>query len=89
MCVVSMVMDHYGLKWGKLIPQPPLEQPTIVIQPVPAPITPEEINEFRELLERAREYDKQHNEPDCELEEKKRKLREIAETLGVKIDFLK
>ncbi len=54
---------------------------------IPA-ISKEEIKEFRELLERAREYDKRNNEPSCELQEKKEKLLGIVKLLGVEIDFL-
>ncbi len=57
-------------------------------QPVVAQITPAEIEEFRKLLERAREYDKRNNEPSCELDSKKELLLGIAKALGVEIDFL-
>lgn len=82
MCVVSMIFDHYHDKWFPLVPlvpQYPLPQPAV---------TPEEVAEFRRLLDRAREYDRRNNEPDCELLEKKRKLKELADVLGVAIDFL-
>lgn len=87
MCAVSMIMDHYHDKWATRspyyyeinIPYPTQTEP---------PITDAEIREFRELLERARQYDKTHNQPDCELESKKQKVRELAEKLGVTIDFL-
>lgn len=92
MCVVSMVMDHYWDKWNK--PQP-VQQPfpfnpyPVMPQIVPQPqITPEEVAEFKRLLERAREYDKKHNEPDCELEEKKSRIKQLADSLGVDINFL-
>lgn len=55
-------------------------------QIVPA-ITPAEIQEFRDLLQRAREYDQKNNQPDCELDSKKQKLRELAEAMGVTIEF--
>lgn len=93
MCVVSMVYDHYWEKWT----QPPFQpsQPVIVpgipylpAIPVVPMITQDEIIEFRKLLERAREYDKKHNQPDCELEEKRKKLKKLAEELGVTIDFV-
>lgn len=87
MCTVSMIMDHYREQW-----QPRLDQvipyqgtTTIMLQPA---ITPEEIAEFRKLLERAREYDRKNNEPDCELDEKKQALLAIAAKLGVEISFL-
>ena len=44
--------------------------------------------EFRKLLERAREYDRRHNQPDCELESKRQEILRLAESLGVKIDFV-
>jgi hypothetical protein len=78
MCVVSMVMDHYQEKWG------PLTWPA---PPTPA-ISPEEVAEFRRLLDRAREYDARNNEPDCEMADKKAAIKRIADQLGVEIDFI-
>ena len=87
-CVVSMVMDHYWEKWNPppyVVPHVPFP---VYVPPQPPIPTPAEIEEFKKLLERAREYDKKNNEPDCELQEKKDKLLKLAEELGVKIDFL-
>lgn len=56
--------------------------------PKPPAITPEEIAEFRRLLDRAREYDKRNNEPDCELAEKRDALKVIAAALGIDISFV-
>ena len=57
--------------------------------PVPVPLpTQQELDEFRRLLERARKYDKDNGEPDCEMEEKKRRLKLIAEAMGVDISFV-
>lgn len=91
MCVYSMIMDHYYDKW-KWTPQPTtpptipsINIPTVINIPT---ITADEINEFRKLLERAREYDKKHNQPNCELEEKKAKLKRLAKELGVDIAFI-
>lgn len=103
MCVVSMVMDHYHDKWRKLVPPfNPLEPPSYIGPPSKPdfpggnpvrrkpqkPISDEEIEEFRRLLERAREYDKRNSEPDCENDEKVRKVKELADELGVKVEFL-
>lgn len=82
MCVMSMIMDHYGDRWN----QPPY-RPTEFF-PNPQPISPEEIKEFRELLERARKYDQEHNQPDCEVAEKRQKLLDLAEELGIDISFV-
>ena len=83
MCSVSMIMDHFRDKWQ----QPPyiLPQPYQVWQP---PITQDEIAEFRKLLERARKYDRDNGEPDCELQEKKDALKKIADAMGVDISFI-
>ena len=88
MCVVSMVMEHKWDEWYRrypiTVPLPPWSVPA----PQPPMPTREEIEEFRRLLERAREYDKRTGQPDCEMEEKRQKLKELADLLGVKIDFL-
>lgn len=94
MCVYSMIMDHYQDKWTPAIPFIPNSLPYSPSLPYIPPtiaipyITKEEIEEFRKLLERAREYDKKNNEPDCELQEKKDALKALAEKLGIKIDFI-
>lgn len=86
MCVTSMIYDHYRDKWGH---PPYIYPPTwIVPAPQPSPPTPEEINEFHKLLNRARQWDKDHGQPDCELEEKRQKLKGLADQLGVAIDFV-
>ncbi|NIM21891.1 MAG: hypothetical protein GTN64_05655 [Candidatus Latescibacteria bacterium] len=89
MCVYSMILDHYRDKWNPLVPQPITAPPTS--PPIPAsepPITDGEIREFRRLLERAREYDRGHNQPDCETEEKKAEIKALAQKLGIEIDFI-
>lgn len=83
MCVVSMVMDHYGDEWRRRI-----VYQTEIGQPITQPITQEEIAEFRRLLDRAREYDRRNNEPDCEMESKKQTLLDMAKQLGIEISFL-
>ena len=96
MCVVSMVMDHYWDKWNQPPYQQPLPAPVNPFQsppyiPLPQPQripTPEEIEEFRKLIERARDYDKRNKEPDCEMDEKKKLLKQLAEKLGVDISFI-
>lgn len=42
----------------------------------------------KEVLERAAEYDKRNNEPDCEVEEKVNLLRQVAKLVGVNIEIL-
>jgi len=101
MCVVSMIMDHYHNKWAPLVPLYPPTAPAlppmvptvptpwlVPTAPAPSPIVPQEIEEFRKLLERAREYDRRNGEPDCELDEKRQALKKMAEQLGVDISFV-
>lgn len=84
MCVVSMVIDHQRDNWQRKWPE--ILNPSY-IPPANLP-TQEEIDEFRRLLERAREYDRRNNEPDCEMDDKKRILKEMADKLGVDISFI-
>jgi hypothetical protein len=84
-----MVMDHYHEKWRQ-IPYPYQQipyNPGIPVLTEP-PISDEEIREFRRLLERAKEYDKRNNEPDCEDNGKRKALLEIAKQFGIDISFL-
>lgn len=111
MCVVSMVQEYYGDKWGRRpygpyeVPYPPIitywpdisdeekkrqeEQQKKVEDflknrfPSVEPISKEEINEFRELLKRAREYDRKNNEPDCPGEDKRKKIINALDRLQV------
>ena len=92
MCTVSMIMDHYHDKWEDKLKWQPMPWLPTTIWPAPSPpvipaITKEEIDEFHKLLDRARKYDIEHGEPDCELQSKKDKLKELAAQLGVDITF--
>lgn len=87
MCTVSMVMDHYYEKWYPVVYPTQTPNVTIAVTGEP-PITDEEIREFRKLLERAREYDRRMNQPDCEMAEKKDALKKLAKALGVDISFI-
>ena len=89
MCSVSMIMDHQHDIWKDRYFTIPTV-PGFPFQPAPMPPLPtaQEIEEFRRLLDRAREYDRKNNEPDCELEEKRQKLKKMAKELGVDISFV-
>lgn len=97
MCVVSMIYDHYHDKWKEMLPV----QPIAPLKPEQTPfkfifpLTSQEledlrkdIEEFKKLLERAREYDRKNNQPDCEMEEKRERVKKLAKELGVEIDFI-
>jgi len=100
MCTVSMIMDHYGDRWQQILRDPYRQDhpyrvtwpttasPTYPTPPTAPMVSRDEVEEFRKLLERAREYDKRHSEPDCELAEKKERVLRLAKDLGVEISFL-
>ncbi len=87
MCVVSMVMDSRGDDWARRFDQIKAAQAAGQTAPLYLFPTQQELEEFRRLLDRAREYDKRNNEPDCELESKKTILLELAKKLGVEIEI--
>ena len=85
MCVVSMVGDHYHDKWN----QPPYKQlftNTPEVSRAEFEALKKEVQEMKALLKRAKEYDERNNEPNCEIEEKMKTLRKIAELVGVNLD---
>lgn len=97
MCVVSMVMDHYNDYWPKRYPYvhpcpEPWRMPEPHEYPQPREISDkeraEELQKFKDLIERARKYDKDKHEPDCELDEKRKALKRIADELGIPIEFV-
>jgi hypothetical protein len=101
MCVVSMVMDHYTDKWRpnpwfnpeplKPLPLPFPQTPPIYPQPADV-ITRDEINDLRRdiaelkaLVKRAKKYDADKGEPNCELAEKVEIVRKVAKLVGIEI----
>jgi hypothetical protein len=38
------------------------------------------------LIEAAKDYDRKHNEPDCETEDKMELLRRVAKAVGIDLD---
>lgn len=89
MCVVSMVGDHYN-DWFKKRPewQPftnpsPLENPLDKITRQEFDQLKKEIEQMKELLKKAVEYDIKNNEPACEIEDKVALLKKVAEVFGV------
>ena len=83
MCAVSMIYDAKVAEWQQRY----WTQPAFYNNPYVLLPTAEEMREFRDLLQRAREYDKKHNQPDCELAEKRERLKKMADELGVEITF--
>lgn len=95
MCVVSMVGDHYADKWRDKYPI----RPDPIVWPWPNQTAPDnhptraefdalrkEVEEMKELLKRAKEYDERNGEPDCEVDEKMELLRRVAAAVGISLD---
>lgn len=83
MCVYSMIGDHFNDKWQ------PIQQPfQTYIQGVSQQEfdkLKDEVLEMKKLLERAIKYDKEHNEPSCQTEEKVKLLKEMAKVFGIEL----
>lgn len=86
-----MIGDHFGDKWKDYKPQQPQVTPYL---PQSAFIPPQvsrdefenlkrEVEEMKSLLKRAKLYDEDNGEPDCEMEDKVAFLRKVAEFVGV------
>ena len=45
-----------------------------------------QVDEMKLLLARAKKYDEENNEPDCEIDEKMKILRAVAAVVGVSLD---
>lgn len=102
MCTVSMIGEHYGdqikTQWPQLhsiTTSPGLDQHDLqrYMQMNPSPVTRDEfealkktVNEMVVLLRKAKKYDEEHNEPECEIEEKMATLRKVAKLVGVDLD---
>lgn len=90
MCVVSMVGDHFNDRWQPKIPNKIYT--TDNLMPFLAPTREEfdvlkkEVENMKKLLERAIKYDKDNNEPACEIEEKVVLLKKVAELVGVSLE---
>lgn len=90
MCVVSMVGDHYDDKWRgpfsqKLVNTGKTYTFTGVSQKEFDDLK-KEVDEMKKLLIRAKLYDEENEEPNCELEDKVAFLRKIAEAVGVDLE---
>lgn len=85
MCMVSNVGDQ----WNETFPNkwPYLNPPPVTF---PLDVSREEFNalkreveELKKLLKAAKEYDEKTNQPDCEMEEKIKLIKQVAELVGV------
>ena len=80
-------MCIYNDDWSRWLPAPYVPPPPYVAPfgppALPPLVSPAELDKLRELLEKAKAYDELTGQPDCELEEKKERLRQLAAKMGV------
>lgn len=91
MCVVSMIYDMYRDKpkdFWKPVPPKEYDFSEEIAKKWQESQLDQKIKELEELLQKAREYDKKMNQPDCEMDEKRLALKKIADELGVEIKFI-
>lgn len=90
MCTVSMVGDHYRDRISRLYPNVySWPATTMTIPPVSREefdALKREVEQMKDLLKRAKEYDERNGEPDCEIEEKMDLLRRVAKLVDVNLD---
>lgn len=92
MCVVSMVGDFAQDRWPKTYPW--VVKPMTGEDFMPKEVSraefealKREVEMIKELLEKAKVYDKVNNEPNCEMADKIALLKRVADLVGVEIDF--
>lgn len=89
MCVVSMIGDHYSQKYKDQFPQAQQQnQTTITAWPNRQEFEAlkKEVLEMKELLKKAKVYDEVNNQKDCEMEEKIKILKAVADAVGVSLE---
>lgn len=104
MCVYSMIMNYFHQKWRYYLIPPyvfpmPIDptitediKPSLPYSPItpglPKQLTEEEVEDLRQLLEKANKYNKETGQHDYENETKKKQLKDLAKQLGIEISFL-
>jgi hypothetical protein len=91
MCTVSMIGDHYRDRWNERdYMQGWGTSPNVLVVPQISrqefDELKREVTEMKELLRRAKKYDEDNGEPDCEIDEKMDLLRKVAKLVGVELD---
>jgi hypothetical protein len=90
-----MVLENYRDKWYPYyqeVTQPVSPPARTFVFPNLYPTREEvdqlrrEVEDMRELIKRAKIYDAQNNEPDCELEEKVEFVKGIAALVGISLE---
>lgn len=100
MCIVSAVMDNFNNQdWKKWFPQNPKPSPVDIFEhpglTFPPLVTREEfeslktmVEELKNVLIAAKIYDEKTGQPDCEMEEKTKLFKRLAELCGVDISSI-
>lgn len=85
MCVVSYVGDYWR---EKTVPNKWPEWEEIVLHPTRTEFDElkKDVEELKELLKQAKLYDEAVGEPDCEVDDKVKLIKEMAEKLGVDLE---
>ena len=92
MCAVSVIGDHYIDKWGLGKPNTsePLIWPNFIERDTPTKQEFEdlekEVLDMKQLIKKAKKYDKESGQPDCEIEDKMDFFRKVAKLVGVDLD---
>lgn len=88
MCVYSMIGDHYNDKWHQQYTWVDSNTNKIVEYATKEDLEElkRDVAEMKALLKRAKIYDEEHGEPDCQKDEKIALLRKIAELVGVDLE---
>lgn len=92
MCTVSMIGDHYTEKWREINPQTWPYQTggftfEVAISRHEFDALKRDVEECKALLKRAKKYDEDNGEPDCEMEEKMELIRKVAKAVGVDLEI--
>lgn len=83
MCSVSMIGDHYNDKWKDAWIPPPAGFQISGITRKEFDDLKRDVEEMKALLIRAKKYDEDNGEPDCEMDDKVALLKKVAELVGV------
>lgn len=89
MCMVSNIGDDWAGKFPQKFPQfdpPPMSAPFIIPSQVSRAefdALKKEMEELKKLLLAAKKFDQATGQPDCEMEQKVKLIKAIAEMVGV------
>lgn len=88
MCVVSAIGDNYRDifpgKWPQVPNNPIFPIPEISREEFDA--LKKEVLELKDLLKAAKKFDEETGQPDCQMDDKIRFMRQIASALGIGMD---